>query len=72
MKVPGTLEGLAKAIAEAGWGTPHALRFDSDSNLIEIVMRPTPAVVTPAVTPLIPARKGVSPLSIHGRPPSEA
>ncbi len=73
MKVPGSLKALAEAIAENGWGTPQELRFDSDSNLVGLVLRPpAPSATAPVQTPTIPKRTGVSPLSIHGRPPSDA
>jgi hypothetical protein len=73
VKVPGTLETLAAAIEKNGWGTPQELRFDSEGHLVGLVLRPpAPGASAPVQTPTIPKRTGVSPLSIHGRPPSDA
>ena len=73
MKIPGSLAALAEAIAANGWGTPQELRFDADHNLVGLVLRPpAPASTAPVQPSLIPKRTGVSPLSIHGRPPEKA
>lgn len=46
MKIPGSLGALADQLKAAGYGTPTALTFDSDGNLINITLGP--AITEPA------------------------